>query len=142
MKEIENQKLVYDIVHKKFKNYINTIGFDDLVQTGIVGLIKAEQKYNPEIGKFSTYAYHCIKNEIIRFVRQETRVVNKSKKSILHDDNQADFNDIYQHVEQKLSKKEQEYLKDYCFNNKKYNSKMMSRIRQKLKKPYEKNITL
>lgn len=41
--------------------------FEDLVQVGIIGLIKAIEKYNPALGcKFSTYAVNWIKQTIRR----------------------------------------------------------------------------
>lgn len=39
--------------------------YDDFFQTGMIGLLHAAEKYDAEKGRFSTYAYTCIKNSII-----------------------------------------------------------------------------
>ena len=42
--------------------------YDYLFQEGIIGLIKAIQTFDiSKNNKFSTYAYICIRNEIIRY---------------------------------------------------------------------------
>lgn len=38
--------------------------FDDLFQNGCMGLIKAAKTYDEAKGTFSTYAVHCIQNEV------------------------------------------------------------------------------
>lgn len=38
--------------------------FWDLVQAGNIGLIRAAARHNPEKGRFSTYAYYCVRTEI------------------------------------------------------------------------------
>lgn len=45
------------------------IEFDDLVNTGIIGLMKAIERYNKEQAKFSTYAYIKIRGEILDYLR-------------------------------------------------------------------------
>ncbi|NPA52972.1 MAG: sigma-70 family RNA polymerase sigma factor [Aquificae bacterium] len=53
--------------------------FDDLVNTGIIGLIKAIDKYDERKAKFSTYAYIKIRGEILDFLRS-IEVVPRSVK--------------------------------------------------------------
>ena len=63
---VENQGLVGQVI-KDCVHGIDGIGlysYDDLYQTGCIGLIKAAQSYTEGKVKFSTYAYHCIRNEI------------------------------------------------------------------------------
>jgi len=63
---VENQGLVGQVI-KDGVHAIDGIGlysYDDLFQTGCIGLIKAAQSYTEGKVKFSTYAYHCIRNEI------------------------------------------------------------------------------
>lgn len=45
---------------------------EDLFSTGIFGLVKAVNSYNPEKGKFKTYAPHVIQNEILMSLRKKT----------------------------------------------------------------------
>lgn len=65
---IENQGLVISIAKGFPMREI-----DDYIQVGRIGLLKAIRTYNGLKGKFSTYAYVCIKNEMLR-------EYNKNKK--------------------------------------------------------------
>lgn len=70
-----NLKLVISIV-KKYHHSTKTLDFLDLIQAGNIGLIKAVEKYNPDLGyKFSTYATWWIKQSIIRSMADEDRTI-------------------------------------------------------------------
>ncbi|MGR5961128.1 sigma-70 family RNA polymerase sigma factor [Bacillus cereus] len=61
-----NIKLVQSIA-KKFLNLGHMLEFDDLVQIGIIGLYKAVEKFDENLGySFSTYATWWIKQRINR----------------------------------------------------------------------------
>lgn len=68
---VENNK---GLVHKLAGHYIKVcskVEFDDLLQSGYVGLIKAVKKYKSNIErptKFSTYAFMLVKQEILEFI--------------------------------------------------------------------------
>ena len=65
----DNMGLVY-MVAKKFTG--RGVDFEDIVQIGSVGLLKASERYNPELDvKFSTYAVAIIIGEIKRFIRDD-----------------------------------------------------------------------
>ncbi len=65
----ENMGLVY-MVAKKFCG--RGVEFEDIVQIGSVGLIKAGERFNPELNvKFSTYAVTVIMGEIKRYFRDD-----------------------------------------------------------------------
>lgn len=52
---------------------------NDLIQEGILGVIRATEMFNPEIGKnFVTYAFHHIRKRMIKHI-VENRVVRKKK---------------------------------------------------------------
>ena len=53
--------LVYFIVNKEYPTYHHD---EDIIQSGMLGLCKAAQKFDESKGKFSTYAGRCIRNEI------------------------------------------------------------------------------
>lgn len=60
----ENKKLVYYVIHK-YKFNILGQDFEDLVQAGNIGLIKAIREYDGSKNiSFSLYAIPCIYNEI------------------------------------------------------------------------------
>ena len=64
----DNINMIYAIAGY-FKNYKSR---EDLVQAGSLGLFKAYNKYNPNMGvKFSTYAYTYILGEMIKLVRTD-----------------------------------------------------------------------
>lgn len=68
----ENMGLVMSIA-LRFKS--RGVEFEDLVQIGSIGLIKAVSNYNPEFGtKLSTYAVPMITGEIMRFLRDDGAV--------------------------------------------------------------------
>lgn len=65
-----NMRLVLSIV-QRFKN--TKAEADDMFQVGMVGLIKATDNFNVDLGvMFSTYAVPMIEGEIRRFVREGT----------------------------------------------------------------------
>jgi RNA polymerase sigma factor (sigma-70 family) len=45
---------------------------EDLFQEGIIGLMNAIRTYDPESGKFSTYAAQCIKSSIFNYIRDRS----------------------------------------------------------------------
>ena len=65
----KNMGLVY-MVAKKFLG--RGVEFEDVVQIGSVGLIKASERFNPDLNiKFSTYAVTMIIGEIKRYFRDD-----------------------------------------------------------------------
>lgn len=63
----DNLKLVYKLATKYKYLCCSTIDFDDLVSLGFIGLVKAAKTFDESKNiKFSTLAYICIKNSILR----------------------------------------------------------------------------
>ena len=58
---VNNIPFVYHMVHKYYPTYAND---EDVVQAGMLGLVKAAKNYDATKGKFSTYAGVIIKREI------------------------------------------------------------------------------
>lgn len=70
---VENNKGLVNEVLKGFKwaynnhpLYEDVITYDDLYQEGLIGLSKALDTYNPELGAFSTHAFFWISQAIYR----------------------------------------------------------------------------
>lgn len=63
------------LIHSIVKRFANTgIEYTELLSAGYVGYAKALKTYQKGKNvKFSTYAYRCIKNEILYFLRREKR---------------------------------------------------------------------
>ena len=67
-----NLRLVVYIA-RKFEN--TGVGVEDLISVGTIGLIKAVNTFNPEKKiKLATYASRCIENEILMYLRRNTKV--------------------------------------------------------------------
>ena len=80
------------LVHSIVKRYLGRgYEYDDLFQTGCIGLCKAAERFNPELGyAFSTYAVPLIMGEIRRFLRDDGIIkVSRYYKEINIKANQA-----------------------------------------------------
>ncbi|WP_097025581.1 RNA polymerase sporulation sigma factor SigE [Clostridium peptidivorans] len=67
-----NLRLVVYIA-RKFEN--TGVGIEDLVSVGTIGLIKAVNTFDPDKKiKLATYASRCIENEILMYLRRNSKV--------------------------------------------------------------------
>lgn len=66
----ENMNLVYSLINKEFPTYI---GDEDLIQCGMVGLCKAADKWDESKSEFSTFAWRCIRHEILHEFRSRKK---------------------------------------------------------------------
>ena len=69
---IEHNLRLVVYIAKKFDN--TGVGVEDLISIGTIGLIKAINSYNPEKNiKLATYASRCIENEILMYLRRNSK---------------------------------------------------------------------
>lgn len=74
---LDNMNLAYDIAWKYNKKFNTLIQLDELQSLALLGLTKAAKTYNKDLGNnFSTYAYHCMSNEILYYYRQNVKHFN------------------------------------------------------------------
>lgn len=67
---LENLQLVKKVASKIYYRIPKgEIEFDELVNIGVIGLIKAIERYDKDKAKFSTYAYIKIRGEILDYLR-------------------------------------------------------------------------
>ncbi|HHT02118.1 MAG TPA: RNA polymerase sporulation sigma factor SigE [Firmicutes bacterium] len=70
---IERNLRLVVYISRKFDN--TGIGIEDLVSIGTIGLIKAVNTFDPEKRiKLATYASKCIENEILMYLRRNSRL--------------------------------------------------------------------
>lgn len=70
-----NLRIVVKIAKKIYSPIMTEISLDDLIQTGNLGLMRAIDKFNPDLGyKFSTYATYWITNFIHRMLTQSREI--------------------------------------------------------------------
>ena len=69
---IEHNLRLVVYIAKRFDN--TGIGVEDLISIGTIGLIKAIHSYNPDKSiKLATYASRCIENEILMYLRRNSK---------------------------------------------------------------------
>ena len=70
---IERNLRLVVFIAKKFEN--TSVGMEDLISIGTIGLIKAVNTFNPEKKiKLATYASRCIENEVLMYLRHTSRL--------------------------------------------------------------------
>lgn len=69
---LHNMRLVYSVACRYSAPGLT---LDDLVQEGVVGLMNAIDRYNPDISKFSTYAVFWIRQAVRRAVCTQDRII-------------------------------------------------------------------
>lgn len=81
---LENMGLVFKVINSEFPKYRKD---EDIEQIGMVGLCLAAENYKEDnTAKFSTYAYSCIRNEILRELKKEAnRVKTVSLDTLIYD---------------------------------------------------------
>jgi RNA polymerase sigma factor (sigma-70 family) len=88
----ENQRLIYSFVNKLISQGFNIKSFEteDLYQTAALGMIKACQTFNPDLGvSFSTYSREIMKNELLMALRSiscKTRIADVISLDSLSED--------------------------------------------------------
>lgn len=68
----DNRKLVPFFANQF--SHRRLVNWDDLISNGEIGLWKAAGRYNPEKGKFSTYAAHWIRKYFLKAVEEQIRL--------------------------------------------------------------------
>lgn len=68
----DNMSLVYHIIHHDYPRYKTD---EDVIQSGMLGLVKASKNFDASKGKFSTYARRYIHGEIKKELKK--REANK-----------------------------------------------------------------
>jgi RNA polymerase sigma factor (sigma-70 family) len=113
---LSNLKFVYHIS----KNYnFSYISFDDIFSVGVIGLIKAIDKFNLNFNNsFCTFASYYIRNEVIKYLDNNSSLfrfsTNKKYKKLLHNLNRycSSFETITPEEIENLIRDNPEYTKE------------------------------
>ena len=77
----DNKRLVYSIANSIYmKNKL--FSKEDLIQVGFLSLCKSGHKYDETRGKVSTFITHCVRNDMIKFIKS-----NKIQGELLYTGN-------------------------------------------------------
>jgi RNA polymerase sigma factor (sigma-70 family) len=64
------------LVHRVARRYVGLgVEYDDLVQAGMMGALRAMKTYDPARGRFSTYATPWIRQSIVREIQNHSRTI-------------------------------------------------------------------
>ena len=69
------QTLVPQTAQRFFRTHKND---QDLLQSGYIGLWEAATKWNPDKGKFEPFARHCIRNNMLDYLRNANSMKNQT----------------------------------------------------------------
>jgi RNA polymerase primary sigma factor len=104
---VHNQKLVHSIM-RTFPQEYPALGYEDMAQEGMMGLMRAARKFSPTAGcKFSTYATHWVRQFISRAISDQSRTIrvpvhlledlarlHKAERHLRKDGRDADMTEI------------------------------------------------
>lgn len=86
---LSNEKLVYDLLKKYFSMYSKS---EDMQQEARIGLWKACMTFDENHGvAFSSYAYRCMRNEVLMALRKEKHVSSFVSLNQLLDTGEGDL---------------------------------------------------
>ena len=91
------ETLVHSVLSKKLPTYI---GDEDLVQVGRIALWKSAKRYDPDKGKFSTYAYKAIYHAMLKELSK--RKSETSLNAPVAGDDELEFQDTIADLRQSL----------------------------------------
>ena len=150
---IINEKTISFVhsVARKYAKYCNS--YDDLVQEGLLGVLEAQSKYDPEKGtQFSSYALFWIRKRILKYLDKEIAFSGSSTElntDILADDKpdielSAEKSEVIAEFPSSMTKEEIEIIK-YMYEQElplseiaKIKNQRREKIRQKYKKAMRK----
>ncbi|GIP02072.1 hypothetical protein J28TS4_04790 [Paenibacillus lautus] len=75
-----HREYVIRIANKNIYKARDRVDLDDLIQAGMIGLIKAYRRYQPsKEAKFESYAYFQIRKEILAFIRDHSECIKPAR---------------------------------------------------------------
>ena len=91
------EPLIYSVLSKKLNRYL---GDDDLIQVGRIALWKCAKRYDPDKGRFSTYAYRAIYHAMLNELSK--RKSDVSLNTTVPGEDGLEFQDMIEDLNQSL----------------------------------------
>ncbi len=112
-----NLKLVIHFAkqYKKALNNFDVLEIDDLISEGNIGLIKAANKYKPELNiKFAYYASFWIKKEMQTFIINTTNIIHSPHTKLISDNKiTKQIHLLYQIEQREITQNDVENLESF-----------------------------
>ena len=89
--------LIHSVLSKKLPAYV---GDEDLIQVGRIALWRCAKRYDPDKGKFSTYAYKAIYHHMLKELSK--RKTEVSLNTTIPGDDECEFQDLIPDLKQSL----------------------------------------
>lgn len=111
----EDKRIAQFVFNKSFKNYAEYK--DDMIQVALIGLVRARELYQEDLGRYFTYASTTCKRAFIRFIEQEKKQSNNIANLSLdtscngEDDDLVTLSDFLGYEENYLQKETENELK-------------------------------
>lgn len=93
----ENINLAFSFAHKfnKYHVWNSKYDYEDIISDCLFGLVKAAKNFNADSEAcFSTFAYTCMKNEIMMSLRQKKKHLDHSYTLSLYDKDGNNIDDV------------------------------------------------
>lgn len=83
----KNIKLAYMLANRYYKMNNEKVEFEEIRSVSLLGLVKAADNFDESKGlAFSTFAFTCIKNEILMYIRSNKKYTHTSIYSQINED--------------------------------------------------------
>ena len=125
---LANRSIINKVLNKEFygfREYFTPENVCDLHEEGYLALYKAASKFQEGRGTtFATYAYTCVRNSLLDYIRETILLTYEKQESQEHDDDMLSepessygnvfFSSIDDMIEDEV---QYEYSADYLYNN-------------------------
>jgi len=95
-KELEEELIRkhYGLVFSQALYFLDDPNFEDYIQSGLIGLLKAIRKHDKTKAKFSTFATVCIRNEIKNTSKKAKKHKSKNYGDVIEKDREYNTKDV------------------------------------------------
>ena len=125
---LANRSIIYKVLNKEFygfREYFTPENVCDLHEEGYLALYKAASKFQEGRGTtFATYAYTCVRNSLLDYIRETILLTYEKQESQEHDDDmlsepESSYSNVFFTSIDDMIEEEVQYVysADYLYNN-------------------------